>query len=85
MLEKRLRALEAQVCFEPVIVRLSDGSIRRIYGRDGYAMRLLAAALGSKQLAPREALHLDLIRQAVTISGPCEGLLELARAIMNSP
>ena len=84
-LEKRLRALEDKLQLQPVIVTLPDGNIRKISGRWGHTRRLLASALGSVELSPAEAIDRELIRTAVKIQEPSGCLLQLARAIMNSP
>jgi hypothetical protein len=84
-LEKRLRALESQHRFEPDIITLTDGSQRKIFGSSDYRLSLLSAALGAGGLTPAQVADLDLIRRAVTIRGPSEGLFELARAIADSP
>ena len=83
--EKRIRLLEARLPSAATLLYLPDGTVRRICGRDAYVRRLFAGAFQPADLPPALAADLELIRRAVTIREPDGHMLELLRAILNSP
>jgi hypothetical protein len=85
-LEKRIRALEANMLVDPVILYFADGSTREICGRPDYLLRLFCAACGGEDLSPRQASELDLIRGSVAAGGAsCAQMTQLIRAFLLGP
>jgi hypothetical protein len=60
--EKRLRALEARMITNPVVLYFADGSTRAICGQGDFLLRLLKGVFGRADLSPSQAAQLDLIR-----------------------
>jgi hypothetical protein len=83
--ERRIRVLEALLSSEPIILYLPDGTLHKICGREAYGRRLFSGAFQSAELGPTLASDLELIRSAVTIREPAGTILDLLRAILNSP
>jgi hypothetical protein len=63
--EKRLRALEAKMIRDPVILHLAGGSTRVLYGGCEFLVRLLQGVCGRAKFSPRQTAELALIRQSV--------------------
>ncbi len=77
-LEKRVRALEARMLADPVILYFADGTTREICGRADYLLRLFCAACYGGELSPRQAAELDLIRDSVAAGGAsCARMTEI--------
>jgi len=51
-LEKRIRALEARLISDPVMLYFADGSTRHICGRGDFLLNLLRGACGARELSP---------------------------------
>jgi hypothetical protein len=68
-LEKRIRALEARMLADPVILYFADGSTREICGRADYLLSLFCDACYGGELSPRQSAELDLIRDSVSAGG----------------
>jgi hypothetical protein len=84
--ERRLRALEARMLADPVILYFPDGSTREICGRADYLLRLFCAACGGGDLSPKQAADLDLIRDSVSAGGAsCARMTEIIRAFLHGP
>jgi hypothetical protein len=84
--EKRLRALEARLIANPVVLHLPDGSTREICGRGDYLMDLFFGAGGHVDLTCGQAADLDLIRQCVRSKEPDGGrMIELIQAFLLGP
>jgi hypothetical protein len=85
-LEKRIRALEATMLSDPVILCFADGSTREICGRADYLLKLFCTACYGGNLSPRQAAELDLIRDSVSAGGAsCARMTESIRAFLNGP
>jgi hypothetical protein len=85
-LEKRVRALEARMLADPVILYFEDGSTREICGRADYLLKLFCDACYGGELSPRQAAELDLIRDSVGEGGAsCAGMTEIIRAFLLGP
>jgi len=85
-LEKRIRALEARMLADPVILYFADGTTSEICGRADYLLRLFCAACGGEDLSPRQAAELDLIRDSVSAGGAsCAQMTQLIRAFLLGP
>ncbi|MGA2738550.1 MAG: hypothetical protein ABSG65_14030 [Bryobacteraceae bacterium] len=85
-LEKRIRALEARMLADPVILYFADGTTREICGRAEYLLRLFCAATGGEDLNPRQAAELDLIRDSVGEGGAsCAHMTQLIRCFLHGP
>jgi hypothetical protein len=85
-LEKRLRALEARLIGNPVVLHVPDGSTREICGRGDYLMDLFAGACSHGHLSSGQAADLDLIRQCVRSKEPGGGhMVELIQAFLLGP
>ena len=81
-LERRLRALEARMSADPVILHFADGSTRNVNCRNDVLFSLFRNACGGN-LSPEEAAQLDLIRQSVAADEPGGGhMIELLRALL---
>ncbi|HEY7334133.1 MAG TPA: hypothetical protein VH639_04555 [Bryobacteraceae bacterium] len=80
-LEKRLRALEARMLSEPVILRFADGSTRELCGPRGFLLHLFVES-SSEDLTPEQTSQLDLIRASVAAGEPGGGhIIDLLRAL----
>jgi len=85
-LEKRIRALEARLVSDPVILHFADGSAKEIRGQGDFLLDLFAGACSGAELSPVRTAQLDLIRKSVDVEEPGGGrLTELLRSILNSP
>jgi hypothetical protein len=85
-LEKRIRALEARMLADPVILYFADGSTREICGRADYLLKLFCTACYGGELSPRQSAELDLIRGSVSAGGAsCAQMTQLIRAFLLGP
>ena len=85
-LEKRIRALEARMLADPVILYFADGSTREICGRADYLLRLFCNACYGGEVSPRQVAELDLIRDSVGEGGAsCAHMTQLIRAFLHGP
>ena len=85
-LEKRIRALEARMLADSVILYFADGSKREICGRADYLLRLFCTACYGGELSPRQAAELDLIRDSVAAGGAsCARMTEIIRCFLLGP
>jgi hypothetical protein len=79
-LEKRIRALEARLITDPVVLYFADGTTREICGRGNFLLRLFESACGGADLTTDQAEQLDLIRRSVAAREPGGGhMIELVR------
>lgn len=69
-LERRVRALEARLITDPVILHFADGSTREIHGRGDFLLNLFCGACGGADLSPWQAEQLDLIGRSVAAREP---------------
>jgi len=69
-LEKRLRALEAKMLANPVILYFADGSKQVIHGPRNFLLDLFVGACGGAEITAAQATHLDLIRQSTHAREP---------------
>jgi hypothetical protein len=84
-IEKRLRALEARMISDPLILTFADGSTRTICGGGDFLMRLFKGVFGRADLGPGQAAQLDLIRQSVRAQEPGGGrMIELLRCFLHA-
>jgi hypothetical protein len=82
-LEKRIRALEARMIADPVILHFADGSTRKLRGPGDFLLRLFPGVFGKASLSPGQAAQLDLIRQSVGSKEPGGGrLVELLQCLL---
>jgi hypothetical protein len=85
-LEKRIRALEAKMHSDPVILYFADGTTREICGRADFLLRLFYAACGEGDLSPAQAEAVDLIRRSVDAQEPGGArITELHRCFLHGP
>lgn len=83
-LEKRVKALEARLLADSVLLHFADGSTRLIMGRRYFLLDLFARE--SVDLSPTEAAQLDLIRRCVAAEEPGGArLVELMQSVMGPP
>jgi len=84
-LEHRLRALEASLIAEPVILVFADGSTKRITGPRYFLLDLFCASSHrGPDLSPVQAKQLDLIHRSVSAQEPGGGhMVELIRLSLN--
>jgi hypothetical protein len=83
--EKRLRALEARMMTDPLILHFADGSTREICGQGDFLLRLFKGVFGRADLSPSQAAQLDLIRQSVYAQEPgCGRMTELLRCFLDA-
>jgi len=81
-LEQRIRALEARLITDPVVLYFADGSTRKMCGRGDFLLSLAQGACGGADLSSRQAVQLDLIRQSVYAQEPGGGhMIELLRCL----
>jgi hypothetical protein len=81
---KRLRALEARLITDPVILHLADGSTRELHGPGDLVLRLFRGVFGA-DLSPVQAAQLDLIRESVSAEEPGGGhMIELLRCMLHA-
>ena len=84
--EKGIRALEARMLADPVILYFADGSTREICGRADYLLKLFCTACYGGDLNPRQAAELDLIRDSVGEGGAsCARMIEIIRCFLLGP
>jgi hypothetical protein len=85
-LEKRIRALEARMLADSVILYFADGSKREICGRADYLLRLFCDACYGGDLSPGQAAELDLIRHSVAAQEPGGArMTEIIRCFLHGP
>jgi hypothetical protein len=85
-IEKRLRALEARLSSEPVVLGFADGSTKEICGPRHFLLDLFCATRSGADLSPVQAEQLDLIRQSVSAREPGGGhMVELVRLFADRP
>lgn len=85
-LEKRIRALEARMLADPVILYFADGSTREIRGHGHFLLRLFYDACGGGDLSPVQKEQLDLIRRSVSAQEPGGArLTEIIRCFLLGP
>ena len=85
-LEKRVRALEASMLADPVILYFADGSTREICGRADCLLKLFCTACYGGELSPRQAAEFDLIRDSVGEGGAsCAQMTQLIRCFLLGP
>jgi len=85
-LEKRVRALEARMLADPVILYFADGSTNEICGRADYLLKLFCTACYGGDLSPRQVSELDLIRESVGEGGAsCARMTEIIRCFLLGP
>jgi hypothetical protein len=85
-LEKRIRALEARLIADPLVLCFADGSTRELGGRGDFVMGLFHKACGGVDISPGQAAKLDLIRKSVSAQEPGGAhMVELLRCLLNGP
>jgi len=81
---KRLRALEARLITEPVVLYFADGSKRELHGPGDFVVRLFRGVFGA-DLTPVQAAQLSLIRECVGAEEPGGGhMVELLRCMLHA-
>jgi hypothetical protein len=85
-LEQRIRALEARLITDPVILYFDDGSTRELRGHGDFLLRLFQGACGGGDLSPWQAEQLDLVRRSVAAREPGGGrMVELLKCLLGGP
>ena len=85
-LEKRIRALEAKIITDPLVLYFADGSTRELRGPRHFLRRLFHGACGRADLSSRQAEQLELIRQSVDSREPGGAhMTDLLRCFLNGP
>jgi hypothetical protein len=83
--ERRVRALEARLITDPVILHFADGSTRELRGPGDFLLRLFPGVFGKANLSPGQAAQLDLIRQSVSSKEPGGGrMVELLKCLLHA-
>lgn len=83
--EKRLRALEAKIITDPLILHLADGSTRTLFGGRDFLVRLLRGVCREADFSPAQAAHLDLVRKCVSSQEPGGGrMVELIGCLLHA-
>jgi hypothetical protein len=83
--ERRVRALEARMMRDPVILYFADGSTRRLHGPGDFLLRLFQGVFGKTNVSPGQAAQLDLIRKAVSSKEPGGGrMVELLQCLLHA-
>jgi hypothetical protein len=84
-LERRLRALEARLITDPVVLYFADGSTRELHGSGDFVLRLYRGVFGKAELSPGQAAQLDLIRQCVGSEEPGGGrMIEVLQCLLHA-
>ena len=84
--EKRIRALEARIITEPVVLYFADGSTRELRGQGDFLLRLFHGACGRANLSPGQAEQLELVRRSVGAYEPGNAhMTDLLRCFLNGP
>ena len=84
-LDKRIRALEAKMSSQPVILFFEDGSTKEIPGRPEFLLQLFLAACRRGQTKSDQAAWLDLIQRATGAREPSGGhLIERIQGAMHA-
>jgi hypothetical protein len=82
-LEKRIKALEAKMFSDPVILCFADGSTRTLSGQRYFLLDLFSGACGGDP-SPEERAQLDLIRKSVFAREPGGGrMVEMMQSLMD--
>lgn len=85
-LNQRLQRLEAQFVSDPIVLWLTDGSIRQISYRGRALLNLFMAALSEENCTPEMEQHLNWIRDATAHHNPEGGqMMDLIRMVLNAP
>jgi hypothetical protein len=83
-LERRLRALEAKLITEPVVLQFANGSMRELHGPGDFVL-LLFRGISGGDLNPTHAAQLDLIRHCVHSEEPGGGhMIELLKCLLHA-
>jgi len=84
--DKRLRALEAMMFADPVILYFRDGTMRDIHGPRNFLLDLLVGACGGADLTPAQAEQLDLVCRSTHAEEPGGArMTELIRCFHHGP
>ena len=82
--ERRIRALEAKLITEPVVLHFADGSKRELHGPGDFVLRLFQGISGA-DLNSTHAAQLDLIRRSVHSEEPGGGhMIELLKCLLHA-
>jgi len=84
-LEKRIRALEARMLADPVILFFADGSKQEIHGPRNFLLDLLVRACGGADITPAQAEQLHLIRESVYAQEPGGGRMTEVLRLLPEP
>ncbi len=85
-LERRVRALEARLITDPLVLYFADGSTREIHGRGDFLLNLFQGACGGADLSPWQAEQLELVRRSVGAQEPGGGrMVELLKCLLHGP
>lgn len=85
-LERRLRALEAKVSADPLILFFADGSTVKICCRRDYLLDLFVGANDPAKLSPQQTAHLELIFKSVGAREPSGGhMVEVLKSVLDGP
>jgi hypothetical protein len=83
-LRRRVDVLEDRSLCEPTILTMPDGREARIFGDGDYFLRLFCCGLEGAN--PKQAAHLELIRESTDIKEPGGGrMVELIRCMLHGP
>jgi hypothetical protein len=81
--DKRIRALEAQLIADRVVLHFPDSSTRELDGPRYFLLSLFSGACGGGDLSPEETVKLDLIRKSVSAEEPGGGhMVDLIRCFL---
>jgi hypothetical protein len=85
-LERRLRALEARVSADPLVLFFADGSTVKIGCRRDYLLDLFVGANDQANLSPQRAAHLELIFKSVGAKEPGGAhMVEVLKSVLDGP
>jgi hypothetical protein len=81
--DKRLRALEARLIADRVVLHFPDRSTWELHGPRYFLLSLFSGACGGRDLSPEEPVKLDLIRKSVSAEEPGGGhMVDLIRCFL---
>jgi hypothetical protein len=84
-IERRIRALEAKMKMEAVVLHCSDNSTQELRGRGDFLLRLLRGVCGRADLNAGQAEQLEFIRKCVGSKAAGGGhLIELLHCLLHA-
>jgi phosphosulfolactate synthase (CoM biosynthesis protein A) len=84
-IEKRIRALEARMSSDPVVLHFADGSTRELRGQRYFLLDLIGVACRGADISASQAAQLEAVRQSLWAEEPDGGRLTEVIRILPGP